>query len=346
MMKYIIAVIISILLFNISCKRNIFKKPIYSVWEKYYDENDYINKCYNIISLVKDTENRIVFTAFTKTENYTGDTTAVYMLENKQIFSIDTVDFCKINKNFIRSEYENEKIIWHSDKLLICYDKNDKHGQNWMIYDIENRKKSSFFKVDKFSNIWEANKKSLTQYNENEYVHHLQDLYFNNICFDNSGILYASTLPFEYNKAGMILKYDYSKWDTLITCSNDFNFVASMNFDNNGNLWYSVYNRSAVGSNLGEGLFKYDGNSTINYNIYNSGLSSNSISEIDIDKDNNKWLSTYGGGLVKFSNDNKWTVFDSISTPLYFPSTEHIVTGEDNNIWFTVQFYGLVKMVE
>ncbi|MDA3844053.1 MAG: hypothetical protein PF588_06770 [Candidatus Kapabacteria bacterium] len=46
------------------------------------------------------------------------------------------------------------------------------------------------------------------------------------------------------------------------------------------------------------------------YNTYNSGLPSNNIKAIAIDRQGNKWIVTIIGGVAKYDGTN-WTVYDS-----------------------------------
>ena len=51
------------------------------------------------------------------------------------------------------------------------------------------------------------------------------------------------------------------------------------------------------------------------YNTSNSGLPNNSICSISIDSVGNKWIGTFGGGLIKFDN-TIWTVYNTSNAGL------------------------------
>ena len=64
-----------------------------------------------------------------------------------------------------------------------------------------------------------------------------------------------------------------------------------------------------IGTNS-KGIGRFNDTSWIVYNSTNSGISYDLITDIDIDRENNKWISTSGGGLNKFNSiDSIWSVY-------------------------------------
>lgn len=80
----------------------------------------------------------------------------------------------------------------------------------------------------------------------------------------------------------------------------------------------------------------------IEYNMTNSGLPSNIVGKLVIDKNNVKWMTTYQKGLVRFDGIN-WTVFDTINSEL--PNNEILFPciDKNNNVWMNPIGKGLVK---
>ena len=68
------------------------------------------------------------------------------------------------------------------------------------------------------------------------------------------------------------------------------------------------------------------------YNTSNSGLPSNRISAIAIDKSGNKWIGTEGGGLVKFDGKN-WIVYNTLNSGLPVDTINSITIDDLKNIW-------------
>ena len=57
-------------------------------------------------------------------------------------------------------------------------------------------------------------------------------------------------------------------------------------------------------------MVKFDGTTWTVYNTSNSGLPANHIRDITIDGNGNKWIGTWGGGIVKFDG-TAWTVYNN-----------------------------------
>ena len=80
----------------------------------------------------------------------------------------------------------------------------------------------------------------------------------------------------------------------------------------------------------------------IAYSDTNSGLPSNWISKIKIDKDNNKWLLNYSvNNLVKFNGTN-WTVYNYTNSGLPNTNLFAIAIDKNDNKWIATRL-GLVK---
>ena len=78
------------------------------------------------------------------------------------------------------------------------------------------------------------------------------------------------------------------------------------------------------------------------YTTSNSELPNNQISlEILVDKDNHKWIPTWGGGVAKFDGEN-WTVLNTQNSGLIEDYIGHIQIDSMNNFWFSVSINGLL----
>ncbi len=110
--------------------------------------------------------------------------------------------------------------------------------------------------------------------------------------------------------------------------------------DRTGYLWFGTR----------EGLFRYDG---YNFRYYNhvpgssSGLSSSHITDLEIDNQNNLWIATWGGGVIRFNQLN-----GSFTTCLLNENnhnkliTNNIVDIEvdaQNNVYIGTSTKGLIK---
>jgi len=96
-----------------------------------------------------------------------------------------------------------------------------------------------------------------------------------------------------------------------------------------GNYIYDVYN----------GIAKYDGSGWTKYTIRNSPLPSGSILDMNIDSQQNIWIST-SSGLVKINNSD-WTIFNTANSSLPFNSIWQFAIDSLDNIWFSDSHFGL-----
>ena len=93
-----------------------------------------------------------------------------------------------------------------------------------------------------------------------------------------------------------------------------------------------------------QGLVRYDNEDWQVFTTSNSQLTGNGITNLKIDNNNNKWLSVYnwntnaGGGLIKISHDNIWTVYNSLNSALPSNNIRSINFEVDNAnsfVWLT-----------
>lgn len=334
----------------ISCSNNppvdIPQVEIYSEWINYYEEDDF-ETYYTINSLATDSNNKMTFSAYIRRNNFTVNRTWIFALNNNSIYAIDSLTWFN---NFKYNSWCNQdftKSMWHNTQLLISYDKEE----SWYVTSLQKKNRSSRYQIDKNDNIWitsslaSNNLRGIKKYDGLNWTTYFEGSTFYAICIDLNGDLYASTLP-DFDEPGIVMRYNYSKWDTVLTCSGNAQWVPCMHFDNNNNLWFGVLSRSSVAAESGDGLYKYDGVNVTHYDIYNSELPSNSVVDIAIDDKDNKWIAMYSGGLAKLNVNGGWTVFNMENTPLTNSSVEHVWVDDKNYVWFTVYSMGLVRLKE
>lgn len=81
------------------------------------------------------------------------------------------------------------------------------------------------------------------------------------------------------------------------------------------------------------------------YDINNSGLPSNSIVQLCLDKDENLWIGTYGG-VAKFDGVDQWTIYNKLNSGLLWDEINIIAIDKMDNKWFGVHFSGLTVFRE
>lgn len=122
--------------------------------------------------------------------------------------------------------------------------------------------------------------------------------------------------------------YDGESWITYTSQENDFPIdvqnspitIQTIAIDTNNIAWLGT---------LGGGLVSYDGNSWTTYDTSNSGLTSNYINDIIIDRSNTKWIAT-NGGISGFDGET-WTTYDT-SDGINHP-VEAIAIDSSGRLW-------------
>ncbi len=104
-----------------------------------------------------------------------------------------------------------------------------------------------------------------------------------------------------------LIKYDsiftfYNKKNTPIKN----NCVSCMEIDNNGKIWFSFKSSTQHPNIYSAGLACLSNNKVVVYNTENSGLTSNGINDIAIDKNNKKWFATENCIISYDDNTLKW----------------------------------------
>jgi len=141
--------------------------------------------------------------------------------------------------------------------------------------------------------------------------------HISNIIFDRDGLMYATS-------GCKVLKIE--NLQTHSTLYEHADFITSLAFDHDNNLWFGDYNN---------GIFIWDGKELKNFNSQNSSLQTNEIHDIVIYKNNTKWiaLGIDYNGLLKIEDD-KWQYFkcsDLIDDEYHYFS--HLILDKNNNLW-------------
>jgi len=85
---------------------------------------------------------------------------------------------------------------------------------------------------------------------------------------------------------------------------------------------------------------KFDGVNWTVYNTSNSGLPSDDVTVVAIDKQGNKWIGTWWGGLAKFDGVN-WTVYNTSNSGLPGDYVLAIAIDSAGNRWIGTYEGGL-----
>ncbi len=132
--------------------------------------------------------------------------------------------------------------------------------------------------------------------------------------------------------------YDNGTWSRMDLSSTGIEHVNDIQFDNNDTMWLATTG----------GLWKYDGADWTNWNTTNSNIAADNVRAIDIDTNNNIYISAhntqiapYYGGISYFDGTGStFTTFLDADSPLAHKQVEDIAVDEFGNIWALTQSEG------
>lgn len=162
------------------------------------------------------------------------------------------------------------------------------------------------------------------------------------LCLEKSGSLLISTYPtHSLALGGQLLRYNAGSLAIVYTCPNPYQYVSAVVRDSAGALWMGIMDSKARGKWYGGGVICIKGKVVKTYTVANSGLSSNSVSDISIDKNGSLWFACFDGGLARLTKSGAWTNFTSENSALENDSVEQVTVDADNNVWASTLNGGL-----
>lgn len=191
--------------------------------------------------------------------------------------------------------------------------------------------------------LWVVVEDGLMRYDGNSWKHFTQkDAGFplkHIICMavDSKNRLWCGT--FGENRIGNgLIMYDGANWHNYKTSNSSIpsDFVGAINIDNDDVVWMNCRHEIYPEVDMyGYGLTSFDGEKWRTYNTSNSGMCSDHIYSIGIDKDNTKWLATAGdNGITSFDGKN-WQLYNVDNSGIALNTTLDITIDIKNDlIWF------------
>jgi ligand-binding sensor domain-containing protein len=136
------------------------------------------------------------------------------------------------------------------------------------------------------------------------------------------------------NFAYGLVKFDGVNWTVYDTSNSGLPSprVTSLAVDEEGNLWIGTIPYWNGSTYVGGGIVKFDGVNWTVYDTTNSGLPSNFVRTITIDRQGNKWIGTVYGGLAKFDGVN-WTVYNTSNSGLPYNYVNSIAIDIQGTVW-------------
>ncbi|MFO7447313.1 MAG: two-component regulator propeller domain-containing protein [Ignavibacteriaceae bacterium] len=225
---------------------------------------------------------------------------------------------------------------------------------NWVSYDSTNSPFSltSVFclKTDTNDDLWIGCSKGLLKFDGTEWFIYNKDNtplpnnLIMDIAFDDNGnlwcgigyyIVYDDSTGEPSEIPGGLAKFDGINWQIYNSTNSGLPYdnITSVVVDENNIVWAAIRHPNIVGIEYGWGMTKFDGSGWTNYNINNSPLTSNTIFDITTDNDNNLWLSTCAGGLVRYDRNDNWTIYNVRNSGLAFDSQNLVSVDTYGNKW-------------
>ena len=133
-----------------------------------------------------------------------------------------------------------------------------------------------------------------------------------------------------------LFKFDGVTWTVWNRANSNIptNLVYALAFDSSNTLWFSCMDENWIfGVEFGEGLTCFDGQTMSTYKTDNSGLLSNTIGSVYVDKKDIVWLATYGAGLMSFDKTNKWTSYNVTNSGIASNVVQGIEQDKSGNLW-------------
>lgn len=129
--------------------------------------------------------------------------------------------------------------------------------------------------------------------------------------------------------------FDGSKWKFYNPLNSKLSgrWITRLRKDKTGKIWGGHY----------RGLFEINDTNITNHSLITASFSPNAtVSDIDFDSYNNKWVSVYDGGVAKFDGSS-WIIYNSNNSPLPENKVWSIAVDQNNIVWIGTENNGLVK---
>lgn len=227
-------------------------------------------------------------------------------------------------------------------------------GSDWYVHDAEaglpGYDSVTDLYLDEYGNLWVGTaysglfKGSGTDWiNYNTQNSQLTSNAITSIVSDRRGNMWVSMKPYVSGERGGVARFDSENW-TIHNTENSglpFDNVGNLVFDDRDILWMSTHDQSVSGIEYGGGLTKYESGVWTTFNIYNSDLTSNTIFDLTLDDQQNLWIGTGWGGLVKLDSDNNWTIYDKSNSGIASNLIAEVQVDWNGNKWIGHYFSGL-----
>ncbi len=121
-------------------------------------------------------------------------------------------------------------------------------------------------------------------------------------------------------------------WEHLVPPGPAGNNFKDLAVDLNGVLW---------GCSTTDGIFRFDGKDWKNYNKKNYNFKNDDFWAVKVDRFNQKWFASWGGGVVKIDANENVTIYDhrylsGINIDITYVPVTNVAIDDNDNVWFTI----------
>ncbi len=154
--------------------------------------------------------------------------------------------------------------------------------------------------------------------------------YVCSIAIDDNGVKWVGT-----EKIGLISDND-SEWSVINAGNSKVPAcqILAIEIDEAGKIWFGSTSFDSPYYDLS--IASYDGLSWNSFKFTESSNDEESINEIIIDDEQNKWLCTYSG-LIKYSDETDWTIYNTSNSLLNSNRVNSGALDKDGNVWLGLQ---------
>lgn len=219
-------------------------------------------------------------------------------LDDSQIQVLKYSD--SVSNQFWTVAYDSSGTIWVGSgdtkkTLLLAF-----NNGIWNEIDCQSLGKQSYISsivVDSQNRKWFISDAGLTMYDDTNFTTYnymnsdLPQTSFTQLEIDAEGNLWIATIGYGIYKFDGTSFVNFNSQNTILPLQDFYTGIA---FDKFNNVWLSTQVN---------GAYKYTGNDWTNYNNSNSGLSSNMIRAISIDKHDRKIFGTIDNGVIIYDDN-------------------------------------------
>jgi len=161
------------------------------------------------------------------------------------------------------------------------------------------------------------------------------------IAVDSSDKLWLSVLNKHTNgDQSWLVTMEDTIFKIIRTCDKYYG-ITDIEIDYEDNIWFAECEVITAGIEFGHGVYRLNGNNLKNYTISNSQLSSNTVYDLSLDRNNTLWITTYAVGVDTLRlTDSTWGHFTLENSRIADTDITQVEIDFMGNKWFKSHMFG------